>query len=207
MPPDLPEQENSQIDTNNMKNTLQSQADDEQQRETTKKFKNKEIVGIQLSELDFVPSFDLNKNTGQNPWVHEISTYSNESVVKEFKLVNKEDLEEPLLAEETKENGIDSIPDTWENRNIKNRVFYGTLIKDMRKFLIVRAPYCIANKTSLNFDIKITEIGQAQAKSKFRILKGEIVGLDQRFYRNHQIQLRIAREGHYSGGLYGMESA
>lgn len=64
-----------------------------------------------MSELDFVPSFDLNKNTGQNPWVHEISTFSNESVLKDFVNVNKDDLEQPLLAEESKEP--EEFLDTW----------------------------------------------------------------------------------------------
>lgn len=57
------------------------------------------MVGIQLSELDYVPFFDLNKNTGNNPWVHEISSYSNESVLN---LVPEEskvpDLEAHLLS-------------------------------------------------------------------------------------------------------------
>lgn len=69
--------------------------------------------------------------------------------------------------------------DTWEQRKIRNRVFYGTLIKDMRKFLIVRAPYCIVNKSSLNFEIKITETLKKSVRSKFRVQKGEIMGLDQ----------------------------
>ena len=86
--------------------------------------------------------------------------------------------------------------DTWEQRKIRNRVFYGTLIKDMRKFLIVRAPYCIVNKSSLNFEVKIIETLQKSVRSKFRVQKGEIMGLDQQFYRNHSIQVRIAREGH-----------
>ena len=62
-------------------------------KDKLRKLKNNEIVGIQLSELDFVQSFDLNKNTGQNPWVHEISTFSNESVIKSFVQTNKVDLE------------------------------------------------------------------------------------------------------------------
>ena len=66
----------------------------------------------------------------------------------------------------------------------------------MRKFLIVRAPYCLVNKTSLNFEIKISETGKNLVRSKLRILKGDTVGLDQRFYRNHSIQLRIAKEAH-----------
>jgi len=109
------------------------------------------------------------------------------------------------LAEERKGEDLDSVPDTWQNRNIRNRVLYGTLIKDMRKFLIVRAPYCLVNKTSLNFEIKITETGKNQIKSKFRVLKGDIMGLDQRFYRNHSIQIRIAKDSHMSGGM-GMEN-
>lgn len=62
-------------------------------KERLRKLKNNEIVGIQLSELDYVPSFDLNKNTGQNPWVHEISTFSNESVIKPLPQLNKADIE------------------------------------------------------------------------------------------------------------------
>jgi len=66
----------------------------------------------------------------------------------------------------------------------------------MRKFLIVRAPYCIVNKSSLNFEIKITETLKNAVRSKFRVQKGEIMGLDQQFYRNHSIQVRIAKDGH-----------
>ena len=66
----------------------------------------------------------------------------------------------------------------------------------MRKFLIVRAPYCLVNKSSLNFEVKIIETLKKSVRSKFRVQKGEIMGLDQQFYRNHSIQVRIAREGH-----------
>lgn len=59
--------------------------------------------------------------------------------------------------------------DTWEQRKIRNRVFYGTLIKDMRKFLIVRAPYCLVNKSSLNFEVKIIETVKKSVRSKFRV--------------------------------------
>ena len=31
------------------------------------------MIGIQLSDLDYVPYVDLNRNTGENPWVHEIT--------------------------------------------------------------------------------------------------------------------------------------
>jgi hypothetical protein len=50
-------------------------------KDKIRKLKNNEIVGIQLSELDYVPHFDLNKNTGDNPWVHDISSFSSESIM------------------------------------------------------------------------------------------------------------------------------
>lgn len=151
--------------------SVQSEFKEEALKDKIRKLKNNEIVGIQLSELDYVPHFDLNKNTGDNPWVHDISSFSSESIMAvSYVNQNRADLEQPLLdnkngdKEEEKEN-----EDTWETRKIRNRVFYGTLIKDMRKFLIVRAPYCVVNKSSLNFEIRITHTTSKTVKSRFRV--------------------------------------
>lgn len=53
------------------------------------------MVGIQLSDLDYVAFVDLNRNTGQNPWVHEISP----SVcrARESQQLDLNDNEVPLL--------------------------------------------------------------------------------------------------------------
>lgn len=37
------------------------------------KLKHQVIIGIQFSEFDYAPKVDLNRNTGQNPWVHQIT--------------------------------------------------------------------------------------------------------------------------------------
>lgn len=123
-----------------------------------------------------MPYVDLNRNTGQNPWVHEISPSRPKQDQKGFK-PNPIDNETPLLEGYDQPNEPQPAEQPATN-SIKNKVFYGTLLKGMRKFLIVRAPYCILNKTSYQYEVRILASNSKEIKLVHKILQGESLGLD-----------------------------
>jgi hypothetical protein len=52
------------------------------------------------------------------------------------------------------------------------------MLKDMRKVLIVRNPYCFHNKTNYRIQIKISETESDDEKHRFIVKPGEIYPLD-----------------------------
>jgi hypothetical protein len=67
-------------------------------------------------------------------------------------------LEEPLLDDDLQDfQAVTDANDEHLPGLIRNKVFYGTMLKGMRKFLIVRQPYCILNKTSFPYELRISE--------------------------------------------------
>jgi hypothetical protein len=96
---------------------------------------------------------------------------------------NPHDNEVPLL-----EGGFELVIDNADvlpTNTIKNKVFYGTLLKGMRKFLIVRQPYCLLNKTSFKYEIRIIESASGKLKFQRELNCGESMGIDDSFLLGH----------------------
>jgi len=52
------------------------------------------------------------------------------------------------------------------------------MLKNMRKVLIVRNPYCFHNKTNYKIQIKISETESNEEKRRFIVKPGDICPLD-----------------------------
>ena len=97
--------------------------------------------------------------------------------------------EEPLL--NSYQEVTQSEADDMNLEQLTNKVFYGTLLKGMRKFLIIRAPYCFLNNTSYKYELRICDEATQVIKFHTLIPQDEFVGLDDAFFVNHTVQLRM----------------
>ena len=77
---------------------------------------------------------------------------------------------------------------------LTNKVFYGTLLKGMRKFLIIRAPFCFLNNSSYKYELRICDEATQVIKFHTVVPQEEFVGLDDAFFVNHTVQLRMIRK-------------
>ncbi len=78
------------------------------------------------------------------------------------------------------------------SNTIRNKVFYGTLLKGMRKFLIVRQPYCFLNKTSFKYELRIIESASgSKLKFQHELKSGESLGIDDSFLLGHYLQIKL----------------
>jgi hypothetical protein len=110
---------------------------------------------------------------------------------------NLVDLEQPLIEPQGNVLSTTSASDfvdvaAGEDKSdlLTNKVFYGTMLKGMRKFMVVRSPYCIHNKTQFTYEVQISDSATKDIKYTAKLSRGELLGLDDDFMVGHQLNLR-----------------